>query len=98
MPEVYTYETRADMMLMDGNNHMRNSAYLEVATASRYRYLPDSGFTQERLAELGIGAVVRCDYVEYKKGSPARRSAAHRVATRRRQPEGVAVPLPQPDL
>jgi len=49
MGQVYAYETRADMMLMDGNNHMRNSAYLDIATASRYRYFEDEGFGQERL-------------------------------------------------
>lgn len=67
MGKVYEYETRADMMLMDGNNHMRNSAYLDVATASRYRYLEDTGFGQERLMSEGFGAVVRWERIDYKR-------------------------------
>lgn len=67
MGQIYTYETRADMMLMDGNNHMRNSAFIDVATASRYRYLEDAGFGQERLMEEGFGPVIRWERIEYKR-------------------------------
>lgn len=67
MSQLYAYETRADMMLMDGNNHMRNSAYLDVATTSRYRYFEDTGYDQECLMEGGFGAVIRWERIEYKR-------------------------------
>ncbi len=76
MSQIYSYETRADMMLIDGNNHMRNSAFIDVATASRYRFLEDAGFGQERLMEAGFGPVIRWERIEYKRevrhGAPLR--------------------------
>ncbi len=80
MTQIYEYETVADMMLMDGNNHMRNSAYLDVATASRYRYLEESGYGQGRLSNEGFGAVIRWEKIEYK--SEVRHCAPLRVELR----------------
>jgi acyl-CoA thioester hydrolase len=49
----------------DVNGHMRNSAYLDMATDARMLYFAEHGFTVTRFERLGVGPVVKSDLLEY---------------------------------
>ena len=50
---------------LDGNGHMANTAYLDLAADTRLMYFASHGFPASRFRELGFGPVVRKDEVEY---------------------------------
>ena len=51
-----TFEVRwADL---DSNRHVRHTAYADYGTHVRMSYLASRGFDQERMVELGFGAVI----------------------------------------
>lgn len=52
---------------IDANRHMRNTAYAEYASHTRFAYLAAHGFTLQRLAELGVGPVVFRESTEYTR-------------------------------
>ncbi len=52
---------------LDANNHMRNTAYLDVAATTRFSFFSEHGFPASRFRELGFGPVVLKDEVEYSK-------------------------------
>jgi acyl-CoA thioester hydrolase len=49
----------------DVNGHMRNSAYLDMASDSRMLFFAAHGFAPSDFARLGIGPVVKSDVLEY---------------------------------
>jgi acyl-CoA thioester hydrolase len=50
---------------LDANNHMRNTAYLEVAATARFAYFSELGFPASRFRELHFGPIAFKDEVEY---------------------------------
>jgi acyl-CoA thioester hydrolase len=52
---------------LDANQHMRNTAYLEYATQSRFLFLASQGFPPGEFRRLRIGPVVMRDTVEYRR-------------------------------
>jgi acyl-CoA thioester hydrolase len=52
---------------VDANRHMRNTAYAEYCTHTRFAYLTSRGVTLERLSELGVGPVVFRESTEYRR-------------------------------
>jgi len=49
----------------DSNGHMRNSAYLDMASDTRMMYFNDNNFTAEDFERLRVGPVVMRDEIEY---------------------------------
>ena len=49
----------------DMNGHMRNTAYSEYGTDVRVAFLEHAGFPLQRIAELGIGPVLRREEIDY---------------------------------
>jgi acyl-CoA thioester hydrolase len=52
---------------LDGNRHVRNTAFSEYATHTRFSLLAGRGFTQARLEELRFGPVMMREEVRYKR-------------------------------
>lgn len=52
---------------LDANNHLRNTAYLDYAATTRFRYLAGAGFTPREFAKLRLGPVVFEDTVRYQR-------------------------------
>jgi len=52
---------------LDSNNHMRNTAYLDVAGTARFTFFKENGFSPSRFRELNFGPVVFKDEVEYMR-------------------------------
>ncbi len=50
---------------LDGNNHMANTAFLDVCVDVRLGFFEQQGFPRSELARLGFGPVVRRDEVDY---------------------------------
>ena len=50
---------------LDANNHMANTAYLDVCVDVRFSYFGSQGFGPGDFAKLRIGPVVRRDEVDY---------------------------------
>jgi acyl-CoA thioester hydrolase len=50
---------------LDANNHMRNTAYLDVAGTARFSFFAQQGFPISRFRELHFGPIVFKDEVEY---------------------------------
>lgn len=50
---------------LDGNNHMSNTAYLDVCVDVRMGYFEARGFAKREFARNRIGPVVRRDEVDY---------------------------------
>jgi acyl-CoA thioester hydrolase len=59
------FEVRWDDL--DGNRHVRNTAFSEYATHTRFRLLGAHGFTQARLEELRFGPVMMREEIRYKR-------------------------------
>lgn len=55
----------AGWALCDVNGHLRNSAFLDMATDSRLLFFDDNGFPVSGFARLDIGPVVKTDSLEY---------------------------------
>jgi acyl-CoA thioester hydrolase len=52
---------------MDANAHMRNSAFLDRCSDTRFSYFADHGFSAEEFVRQRIGPVVRSDTIEYRR-------------------------------
>ena len=52
---------------LDGNRHVRNTAFSEYATHTRFRLLAAHGFDQARLQALGFGPVMMREEIRYKR-------------------------------
>jgi acyl-CoA thioester hydrolase len=52
---------------LDANNHMANTAYLDIVVDVRFMYFDSCGFGPGEFRKHGIGPVVRRDEVEYFK-------------------------------
>jgi len=52
---------------LDANRHMRNSAYLEYASQSRFVFLAQHGFTPEAFARHAIGPAILKDEISYRR-------------------------------
>ena len=50
---------------LDANNHMANTAYLDICVDVRFSYFASQGFAASEFAKLRIGPVVRRDEVDY---------------------------------
>lgn len=52
---------------LDPNQHLRHTAYNDLATQVRFTFLQEHGFSQERFMELGIGAVLFREETTFRK-------------------------------
>lgn len=52
---------------LDGNRHVRNTAFSEYATHTRFRLLASHGFDQARLESLRFGPVMMREEVRYRR-------------------------------
>lgn len=52
---------------IDANRHMRNTAYSDYCSHTRFAYLAGQGYTLERMAVDGIGPVVFRETTEYAR-------------------------------
>ena len=52
---------------LDGNRHVRNTAFSEYATHTRFRLLAAHGFTAERLEALRFGPVMMREETRYRR-------------------------------
>ena len=52
---------------LDGNRHLRNTAFSEYATHTRFSLLAGQGFTQARLEELRFGPVMMREEIRYRR-------------------------------
>jgi hypothetical protein len=52
---------------LDANNHMRNTAYLDMAATARFSFFTNAGFSASRFRELHFGPIVFKDEVEYSR-------------------------------
>ena len=52
---------------IDGNGHMANTAYLDRAADTRFRFFAEHGFPAERFGAERIGPVIVRDEVTYRK-------------------------------
>lgn len=52
---------------IDANRHLRNTAYSEFATDTRFRYVAAHGFTQERFDQLRFGPVILREDIRYRR-------------------------------
>jgi acyl-CoA thioester hydrolase len=65
MTAVYTQSFHVRWNEADVNGHMRNSAYLDMATDIRMMFFRDNHFTAQDFEKLRIGPVVMRDELEY---------------------------------
>jgi acyl-CoA thioester hydrolase len=52
---------------LDGNRHVRNTAFSEYATHTRFRLLAAHGFSQAKLEELRFGPVMMREEIRYRR-------------------------------
>lgn len=52
---------------LDGNRHVRNTAFSEYATHTRFRLLAAHGFNQAELQELRFGPVMMREEIRYRR-------------------------------
>lgn len=52
---------------LDGNRHVRNTAFSEYATHTRFRLLAAHGFDQAELEELRFGPVMMREEIRYRR-------------------------------
>lgn len=69
MKEGASFECRFEVRWddLDGNRHVRNTAFSEYATHTRFRLLGSHGFTQARLEELRFGPVMMREEIRYRR-------------------------------
>lgn len=65
MPYEKSFEIRWSEI--DVNWHMRNTAYGELGTTTRFAYLSENGFTYERFQSLGFGPVILREETKYMR-------------------------------
>lgn len=64
---AYEKSFQVSWAMLDGNNHMANTAFLDVCVDTRFSYFSSRGFTIAKFHEHGIGPVVRRDEVDYHR-------------------------------
>ncbi len=52
---------------IDANRHLRNTAYSEFATDTRFRYVAAHGYTMERFEALRFGPVILREDIRYRR-------------------------------
>ncbi|HEV3051869.1 MAG TPA: acyl-CoA thioesterase, partial [Longimicrobium sp.] len=52
---------------LDGNRHVRNTAFSEYATHTRFQLLASHGFDQARLRAMQFGPVMMREEIRYKR-------------------------------
>ena len=52
---------------LDANNHMANTAFLDLAVDTRFSYFESCGFAPADFRKHGFGPVVRKDEIEYRR-------------------------------
>ncbi len=52
---------------IDANRHLRNTAYSEFATDTRFRYAAAHGYTMERFEKLRFGPVILREDIRYRR-------------------------------
>lgn len=52
---------------LDGNRHVRNTAFSEYATHTRFRLLTSHGFSQAKLESLRFGPVMMREEIRYRR-------------------------------
>lgn len=69
MREEHAFECRFEVRWsdLDGNRHVRNTAFSEYATHTRFRLLAAHGFDQARLQALAFGPVMMREEIRYKR-------------------------------
>lgn len=69
MREESAFECRFEVRWddLDGNRHVRNTAFSEYATHTRFRLLGAHGFTQAKLEELRFGPVMMREEIRYRR-------------------------------
>lgn len=55
---------------IDANNHLRHSAYADLACQARIDILESLGITNEKMMELGIGPIITEERTTYKREVP----------------------------
>lgn len=65
--ENIVFKTKVIWSQIDANNHMRHSAYADLACQGRVELLEQMGVTSERMAALGIGPILFEEKTVYKK-------------------------------
>ena len=66
MAEPFQAHFRAGWRAMDANGHMGNTAYLDFATDTRFRYFEANGYTARDFERTRIGPVVMRDATDYR--------------------------------
>jgi acyl-CoA thioester hydrolase len=66
MNEIFQTCFRAGWRAMDANGHMANTAYLDFAADTRFRFFEANGFTARDFERTRIGPVVMRDATDYR--------------------------------
>jgi acyl-CoA thioester hydrolase len=66
MSKVFETRFRAGWRAMDVNGHVGNTAYLDFATDTRFRYFEANGFSARDFERTRIGPVVMRDAIDYR--------------------------------
>jgi acyl-CoA thioester hydrolase len=69
MREGLAFECRFEVRWsdLDGNRHVRNTAFSEYATHTRFQLLASHGFDQARLRAMQFGPVMMREEIRYKR-------------------------------
>jgi acyl-CoA thioester hydrolase len=69
MGEAPAFECRLEVRWsdLDGNRHVRNTAFSDYATHARFRLLASAGFDQARLQAARFGPVMMREEIRYKR-------------------------------
>jgi acyl-CoA thioester hydrolase len=62
---VWEEDFRVSWAHLDGNAHMANTSFMQLAIDCRFHYFASRGFSPADFASWGVGPVVRRDEVEY---------------------------------
>lgn len=65
MPEAFTRTFHVRWSDVDFNVHLKNTAYLDLASDVRMMFFNEHGLSMREMAELGVGPVVKQDILEY---------------------------------
>jgi acyl-CoA thioester hydrolase len=63
---TFSHEYQAQWRDMDFNQHMANSAFLDYAANTRFRFLESMGFTPATFAARQLGPVILEDHLVYR--------------------------------
>jgi acyl-CoA thioester hydrolase len=61
------FETKVIWSQIDSNNHLRHSAYADLACQGRVELLEQLGVTNDKMMELGIGPILFEEKTVYKR-------------------------------